>query len=70
MSWIAAIAELLAKWLVGNKNKWGHIVHLISGFLWTYIAFKIELYALLIITVPSILINCRNFYKWWNEESI
>jgi len=66
ISVIAGIVELLAKWMVGNKNRWGWLVHLLSGFLWTYIALNNPKIAggLLIIVVPSYFINVRNFIKW------
>ena len=64
MQYIAAIFELTAKWMVGNKNKWGFIVHLVGGAMWTYIAFTTPMYGLLIITIPAIVINIRNFIKW------
>jgi len=64
MQYIAAIFELTAKWMVGDKNRWGHVVHLISGVLWTYVALTMPLYGMLIITVPAIVINIRNFIKW------
>jgi len=64
VQYIAAIFELTAKWMVGDKNKWGHAVHLISGVLWTYVALTMPLYGMLIITIPAIVINIRNFIKW------
>ena len=64
ISYVAAILELIAKWTVGNKDRWGFIIHLISGLLWSYIALKTGLYALLIITLPATVINVRNFIKW------
>lgn len=61
---IAGITELSAQVVVGRKNRWGWILHLISGGLWTYIAFQTKLYGILIITTPAIFINTWNFIKW------
>ena len=72
MSWIAAIAELIAKWKVGDHWKWAHLIHLLAGGLWTYWAICQggTALALLIVTVPASFLNIRNFWKWHNEESI
>lgn len=67
MQWIAAISELIAKWAVGNHSKWGHLMHLVAGILWTIVALDKGIYAMLIITVPSFVLNIRNFRKWHRE---
>jgi len=67
IDFIAGGMELEAKWIVGNKNRYGFIIHLVSGLLWTYIAFSTKIYGLLIITIPAIVINIRNFLKWKND---
>jgi nicotinamide riboside transporter PnuC len=70
ISWVAGAIELLAKWLCGNKNRWGWIFHLISGILWLIVAFTNLKVAggLLIIVIPSIYINLRNYLKWSRDE--
>ena len=68
MSWIAALAEIMAKWIVGNHNKWGHAIHILSGILWSIVALQTGMYALLVITIPAFVINIRNFVKWHHEE--
>lgn len=68
MDLLAGAIELIAKWIVGNKNRYGFVLHLISGLLWSYIAFTTKIYGLLIITLPSIIINIRNFLKWRINE--
>lgn len=64
MHYIAGLIELFAKYMVGRKDKWGFIVHLISGLLWSYIAIQMQLWGLLIVTVPAMGLNVWNFYKW------
>ncbi len=61
---IAGITELSSQVVLGRKNKWGWVLSLISGGLWTYIAFQTKLYGILIITIPAIFINVWNFIKW------
>lgn len=68
MDFIAGLIELIAKWIVGNRNKWGFIVHLIGGMLWTYIAITTPMYGLLVITIPATFVNIRNFLKWHKGE--
>jgi len=67
MSYLAAITELLAKIVVGQKSKWGHLLHILGGGLWTYVALRYGMYALLIITVPAFFVNAYNFRKWHRE---
>jgi len=66
---LAGIFELGGKIVVGNKRWEGYLLHLISGILWTIVAFKTELYGLLIITLPSFVINVRNAVKWYREKN-
>ena len=68
MSWIAALITLFAKYLVGNKDKWGHIIHIIGEFAWIYVALQTRVYGLLMIAVPAIVLSVRNFWKWHKES--
>jgi len=71
LSWIAGGIELLAIWVVGNKNKWGFVIHLVGGSLWTYIGItNPEVRGLLVVTLPALVINIRNFIKWKKTECI
>jgi uncharacterized membrane protein YeaQ/YmgE (transglycosylase-associated protein family) len=70
MHWLAGLLELSAKWLVGNKKKSGFIVHIISGIVWSIVAYQHPEVAggLMIIVLPSIVINIRNYVKWRHED--
>lgn len=68
MDLFAGIFELLAKIVVGQKQWWGYLIHLLAGILWTIIAFRTRVYGLLIITVPAFAINICNMVKWWKER--
>jgi len=72
MSWIAGGIELLAKYLCGNKNKWGWIVHLISGVLWMIVAINNPDVAggLALIVIPSMYLNIRNFIVWKKSDKL
>lgn len=69
MDIFAGIIAIIAKILTGNKNKWGHIGHIIAESIWIFIAIKLNLYGLIIIAIPTILISIRNFLKWNNEKN-
>lgn len=64
MHWIAALITLFAKYLVGRKDKWGHIVHIISECVWIYVAFITKIWGLLLIAIPTIILSLWNFWKW------
>lgn len=68
MDWIAGLAELVGKWRVGHLDWRGYVSHLLSGALWTYIAFEKETYGLLVITVPATYLNCKFLYQWWRKS--
>ncbi len=69
MDWIAGLIELIAIWTIGNKNRKAFLLFIIGNILWSYIAIKTELYGLLLVTFPAILLNIRNYYKWQNKEN-
>lgn len=68
MHWIAGLIELFAKYMVGCKDKWGFIIHIVSSILWSYVALKTEIYGLLIVTIPAMGMNLWNFWKWHNAK--
>jgi len=71
VDWVTGILELLGKWSVGNKNRWGFAVNLLSCFGWlAYIAMRRDGYGFLVVVVPSIFINVRNFIKWTKEAEV
>ena len=41
---IAGINEIVAKIVVGQKSRWGWLLHITGGILWTIIAFQTKLY--------------------------
>lgn len=69
MDWLAGVLELLGKWVVGNKNKWGHVINISCCIVWIiYVFWQQTAYGLLIVVIPAIIINIRNFIKWNKEE--
>ena len=69
MDFIAAILEITAKWVVGNKNRWGFILHIICGCCWIAYSLANDVaYGLILAVVPMMFVNMRNFLKWTREE--
>ena len=65
MDWIAAIFELFGLYIVGNKNRIGFILNLCCGVCWiAYVLINKHTYGLLLVIIPAIFINIRNFIKW------
>jgi len=65
MDWIAGICELFGLYIVGNKNKIGFILNILAGICWiSYVIVSHSTYGLLVVVVPAICINIRNFVKW------
>lgn len=69
LDWIAAVFELIGAWLIGNKVKWGFICYLWCNALWiAYVLVSDSTYGLLLVIIPSIFVNIRNFIKWTRED--
>jgi hypothetical protein len=65
MDFIAGLFELLGLWIVGNKSKWGFIINIIGGICWVlYVMYSGHTYGLLVVVIPALFINTRNFIKW------
>lgn len=69
LDWVAGIIELAATYEIGNKNKVGFVLHSLACILWIIVAFSTGVHGLLVLMIPSLLVNTRNFIKWWMEES-
>jgi hypothetical protein len=68
LDWIAGTLELIGLWKIGNKSKYGFIFNIICGLCWIlYVIFSKTAYGLLIIVIPALFINTRNFIKWSKE---
>ena len=64
MDYIAGLLELLGSYLIGNKNKIGFLLNILGCILWIYVAIQTQIYGLLLVVIPAIVINSRNFIKW------
>ena len=69
MDFIIALVELLGSWVVGNKNKLGFILLMISNISWIlYVLINKQTYGLLLVVIPAFFINVRYFIKWKNQK--
>ena len=65
LDWIAGFLELIGLWTVGSKNRKGFLLYIAGDICW--IAFVIatrSAYGLLVIVLPALVINTRNFILW------
>ena len=66
MDFLIAIVELIGSWVVGNKNRQGFILLMISNASWiVYVLYEHKVYGLLVVVIPAFFINVRNFIKWF-----
>ena len=69
MDWAAGLLELCGIWIVGNKCKWGFVFNAICCITWIiYVLSTGQTYGLLLVVIPALIINIRNFIKWNREE--
>ena len=69
MDFIAGALEIIGLWKVGDKKKYGFLFNILCGLIWiSYVIINKTTYGLLIVVVPAIFINIRNYIKWYKEE--
>ena len=64
MDWIAGALELVGNWLIGNKSRVGFLINLLGCLVWIAAALHLKVYGLLLVVVPALFINIRNWMKW------
>ena len=68
IDWIAATFAIIGVYLIGNKNKYGFLICVISGLLWLIVALYTGLYGLFLEVTPLFFLNIFNFIKWKKQE--
>jgi len=68
LDWIAGAIEISGNWLIGNKKRTGFVLNFVCQILWIVVAIRAKVYGLLLVVVPGIIVNIRNFIKWRQEE--
>ncbi len=70
IDFIAGGFDLVGLYTVGNKNRWGFILHLVGNAAWVYVALSTRLYGLLLVVLPAMAVNIRNFRRWQKSDPI
>ncbi len=72
MDFLAGGLELLGGWLVGNKSRSGFCFNFVACSIWIWIGLgpplTRPLYGILLVVVPALFINIRNYRKWSRES--
>ncbi len=69
VSWFAGACELVGLTIIGYKNKWGFIINMLGGLAWIAVAvFELPATGLLLVVIPALFINTRNFLRWRKQE--
>lgn len=64
MDFLAAAFELVASYVIGNKKRIGFLLNLIGNSIWIYVACRMQIYGLLLVVLPAMVLNVRNYRKW------
>ncbi len=64
LDYAAATLELTGAWLVGSKRRIGFVLNAAGCLIWIEVALRVELYGLLLVVVPALVINMRNWWRW------
>ena len=69
--YIAAFLELLGLYLIGRKTWWGFVANIFGGMFWIIAVFaNNQMFGLLLVVFPAIVLNIINIRKWMKEEKI
>lgn len=69
MDIIAGICELIGLYLIGSRNKKGFLINLICNILWVFVAWKTKVFGLLLVVIPAMFINVKNYMIWRQNEN-
>ena len=68
MDIVAGIIELISVWMIGNKVRIAFLLLNVANGFWIWAAVTHHMYGLLLICIPGIFINIRNYIKWGKDE--
>ncbi len=67
--WLASAVELSGMWMIGNKKRFGFLVSIIGNAVWiAVVLLGLPATGLLLVVVPALIINIRNFLRWKSQE--
>ena len=61
---LAGAFDLVGCYTVGNKRKVGFVLNFLGNLGWVYVAFSTKIYGLLLVVLPALILNVRNYRKW------
>lgn len=61
---LAGAVDLAGCYIVGNKRKVGFVLNFVGNLGWVYVAFSMRVYGLLLVVLPALVLNVRNYHKW------
>lgn len=64
IDFIAGGFELAASYAIGNKKRFGFLLNIVGCSTWIYVACTHKIYGLLLVVIPALVINARNYLKW------
>ena len=64
ISLVAGGFELIALYVLGNKRRYGFLLGMLVDLLWMYVAVTCKVYGLLLVAIPALILNIRNYRKW------
>ncbi len=56
--------ELFAAYFLGNRNRVGFLINLLTELCWFYVAITHELYGMLLTSLPALFLFTRGFFSW------
>jgi nicotinamide riboside transporter PnuC len=68
LDWASMVTGLLGLWLLGNQNKWGFILTLVSLMFASYVSFVAMQSGFLVANALQCIIICRGWYIWYKRE--
>ena len=69
LSFIAGLLELIAAYILGNKNKLGWLLDIVVDVIWIYLGFLYkEIIGIWVVCIPGLVISVRNYILWSFEE--
>ena len=65
---IAGGLELIGLYLIGQKKRSGFLITAIGCAVWIIVAISEQVYGLLLVVVPAIVLNIYNLVRWKNAD--
>jgi len=64
LDWIIFVSNVIAVWLLGNKNRFGFLLRIGVNVVWIALGLIINSIPLMLAGLVFIILNSRGFLKW------